>query len=299
MHKIAPCIWFDTNALEAAKFYVTVFENSKIESWSQYMEGDGWPSALPEGTPLNVRFTLCGQEFDAVNGGPEFAPNPAISFYVDCESEAQMDALWKKLSAGGNVLMELGAYPFSQKFGWLADRYGVSWQLSLSGQKQHISPYLLFTKDAQAEAAINTWCGIFDNAKILYLNHYDKDAAAAAGETEGTVMYASFQLEGQPFMAADSGLGHGFTFTEGVSFIVYCATQAEIDTLWAKLTQGGEEQPCGWLKDRYGVSWKIVPKEMEKLGNTSDKTRANRVNSALLQMKKIDLQALRNAYNAG
>ena len=298
MHRIAPCIWYDTNALEAAEFYVAAFENSKVETWSQYIEGDGWPPALPAGTPLNVRFTLCGQEFNAVNGGPEFSPTPALSFYVDCESEAQLDALWNTLLVGGSVLMELDAYPFSKKFGWLADRYGVNWQLSLSGQQQHITPYLLFTRPPLAEEAMNTWCGIFEDAKITELHRYDKAAAEATGEAEGNVMYAHFQLEGQPFMAADSGIGHQFTFTEGVSLMVYCATQAEIDTLWARLTEGGSEQPCGWLKDRFGVSWQIVPKEMEALGDTSDKARANRVNHALLQMKKIDIQTLRDAYNA-
>lgn len=298
MHRIAPCIWFDTNALEAAEFYVSAFENSKVEAWSQYVEGDGWPSPLPPGAPLNVRFTLCGQEFNAVNGGPIFRPTPAISFYVDCETETQLDALWKKLSSGGFVLMELGGYPFSKKFGWLADRYGVNWQLSLTGEKQHISPYFLFTQDAysRAEEAMKSWCGTFEDAAIVELNLYDRDAAEAAGEREGTVMFASFRLEGQPFMAADSGYDHLFTFTEGVSLMVYCASQSEIDALWARLTEGGAEQPCGWLKDRFGVSWQIVPGEMEKLMDTSEPARAKRVSAALLRMKKIDLQVLRDAW---
>lgn len=296
MHRISPCIWYNLEALAAAQLYVSVFENSKIEYWSQYIEGDGWPTDLPPETPLNVRFTLCGQEFNAVNGGPIFRPNPAISYFVDCESETQLDMLWKKLGDGGEVLMEVAAYPFSPKFGWLNDRYGVSWQLSLSGQKQKITPYLLFAGacHGKAEEAMNTWCALFGNAGILGIQHYGKDAPDT--EPEGSVMYATFQLEGQPFMAADSGYPHNFGFTEGNSFIIYCANQAEIDTLWAKLTEGGQEQPCGWLKDRFGVSWQVVPEEMEKLGDTTNHAQANRVNAALIKMKKIDLQTLRDAY---
>ncbi len=295
MQKIAPCIWYDQDALSAAELYVSAFENSRIEYVTHYMENNPFPSDVPAGTPLTVRFTLCGQEFDALNGGPVFKPTPAMSFFVDCETEAQMDALWGKLVEGGVVLMEVQEYPFSKKFGWLADRFGVSWQVSLSGQKQKISPYLMFTESVfgKAEEAMGFYAGLFQDAKVLDIRRYGSEA----GTAEGTVMLAGFQLAGQPFLAADSAYPHGFTFNEGISFYVYCQDQAEIDFFWERLTAGGEEQPCGWLKDRYGVSWQIVPRSIEKLGDSADPVRAGRVNAALMKMTKIDFRVLQNAYD--
>ncbi len=295
MQKIAPCIWYDREALAAAEWYVSAFENSRIEYVTHYLENDPFPTDIPAGTPLTVRFTLCGQEFNALNGGPVFKPTPAVSFFVDCESAGQMDALWHKLSDGGTVLMEVGEYPFSKRFGWLADKFGVSWQISFSGQQQKISPYLMFTEQVcgRAEEAMRFYAGIFEDAEILDIHHYGAEAGAAAG----TVMFAGFQLAGQHFMAADSTYPHGFTFNEGISFLVYCHDQAEIDFFWNRLTDGGEEQPCGWLKDRFGVSWQIVPENMETLGDSADPIRAGRVNAVLVKMTKLDLGILQDAYD--
>jgi predicted 3-demethylubiquinone-9 3-methyltransferase (glyoxalase superfamily) len=245
-----------------------------------------------------VRFSLCGQEFIALNGGPVFKPTPAISFFVDCENAAQMDALWDKLAAGGTVLMEVGEYPFSERFGWLADRFGVSWQISLSGQRQKISPYLMFTGNVsgKAEEAIRFYANIFGETELPDIHLYGEDADGVNG-VPGKVMFASFSLAGQTFMAADSAYPHGFTFTEGISFYVSCRGQAEIDSLWERLTDGGEEQPCGWLKDKFGVSWQIVPHNIEKLADSADPVRAGRVNAALMKMGKIDAQILKSAYD--
>jgi predicted 3-demethylubiquinone-9 3-methyltransferase (glyoxalase superfamily) len=220
MQKISPCIWYDRDALTAAELYVSAFENGQIEHVTHYLENDASPSGLPAGTPLTVRFSLCGQEFVALNGGPVFKPTPEISFFVDCESEAQMDALWDKFSAGGTVMMEVGEYPFSKRFGWLADRYGVSWQISLSGQRQKISPYLMFTGkvSGRAEEAIRFYADVFGDTAPPNISHYGKDADGVNG-IEGNVMFASFNLAGQSFMAADSAYPHSFTFNEGISLL--------------------------------------------------------------------------------
>jgi predicted 3-demethylubiquinone-9 3-methyltransferase (glyoxalase superfamily) len=298
MQRISPCIWYDRDALDAAELYVSAFENSRIEHITRYLENDASPSGLPAGTPMTVRFSLCGQEFIALNGGPVFKPTPAISYFVDCESAAQMDALWDKLAAGGTVLMEVGEYPFSERFGWLADSFGVSWQISLSGQRQRISPYLMFTGNVtgRAEEAIQFYADIFGETKQPDIHLYGEDADGVNG-IPGKVMLASFSLAGQSFMAADSAYPHGFTFNEGLSFYVSCREQAEIDALWERLTDGGEEQPCGWLKDKFGVSWQIVPRGIEKLADSADPVRAGRVNVALMKMIKIDAQTLQNAYD--
>ncbi|MDR2909038.1 MAG: VOC family protein [Oscillospiraceae bacterium] len=297
MQKIAPCIWCDRDALEAAELYVSAFENSRVEHVTHYLENDASPSGLPAGTPLTVRFTLCGQEFNALNGGPVFRPTPAVSFYVACESETQMNALWDKLSAGGTVLMEVAKYPFSERFGWLADRFGVSWQISLSDGKQRISPYLMFTEkvSGRAEEAIQFYADVFGKAEPPQIFRYGKDADGVNG-IEGNVMLASFWIAGQGFMAADSAYPHGFTFNEGISFLVYCHDQHEIDMFWIRLAEGGEEQPCGWLKDKFGLSWQIVPRNIEKLADCADPVRAKRVNAALMKMGKINVQALQDAY---
>lgn len=290
MQMIAPCLWCDQNALESAEFYVSAFENSHIDFVAYFPEG----TPQPAGSVMTVRFTLCGQEFSTLNGGPMFPINPSISFFVDCETEAQLQALWEKLARGGKVLMPLDRYPFSEHYGWLQDQYGASWQLSLSGEKQAIRSYFLFSGPVagRAEEAMQFYCGVFKNARVLDVMHYGKDSP----EPEGSVMFGTFQLEGQPFIAVDSAYPHEFNFSEGLSHSVSCHGQSEIDQLWEKLTDGGQEQPCGWLKDRFGVSWQIVSDNLEKLMDTSDLQRANRVVNALFQMKKLDLKALEDAY---
>jgi predicted 3-demethylubiquinone-9 3-methyltransferase (glyoxalase superfamily) len=298
MQKISPCIWYAGNALEAAELYGSAFENSRVEHIARYLENDASPSDMPAGAPLNVRYTLCGQEFNAINDGPFFKPNPAVSFFVDCESEAQMDALWAILSEGGSVMMEVGEYTFSKKFGWLADNYGVSWQISCSGQKQKITPYLMFTEKVcgRAEEAIQFYTDVFGSTAQSDIQRYGKDADGVNG-IEGNVMFAAFDVAGRGLMAADSAYPHGFTFCEGVSFVVYCRDQNEIDTLWGRLTDGGEEQPCGWLKDKFGLSWQIVPHNIETLGDSANPVKAGRVNAALMKMSKIDMRVLQDAYD--
>ena len=137
---------------------------------------------------------------------------------------------------------------------------------------------------------------VFGEAAPPDIHYYGKDADGVNG-IEGNVMFAAFNLAGNNFMAADSAYPHGFTFSEGISFSAYCQSQEEIDAFWERLTVGGEEQPCGWLKDRFGLSWQIVPHNIEELGDASDPVRAGRVNAALMNMSRIDMGALQAAYN--
>ncbi|HLZ27238.1 MAG TPA: VOC family protein [Chloroflexota bacterium] len=153
---------------------------------------------------------------------------------------------------------------------------------------QHITPFLWF--DGQAEEAMNFYVSIFKNSKIGEVSRYG-DAGPGAS---GTVMSATFQLDGQEFMALNGG--PGFPFTEAISFFVSCQTQAEVDELWDKLGAGGTPSQCGWLKDRYGVSWQIIPVALGQMLGDRDPARAGRVMQAMLQMQKIDIQALERAY---
>jgi predicted 3-demethylubiquinone-9 3-methyltransferase (glyoxalase superfamily) len=243
---------------------------------------------------MTVAFQIEGQEFVGLNGGPAFNFTPAISFFISCESEGEIDELWGKLSDGGEHLMPLDNYPFSKKFGWLNDKYGVSWQLNLASSAQKITPFLLFVGDqhGNAEEAMNLYISLFENSTIGGIERYREGQE----EVEGTVMHARFTLAGQEFMAMDSSLDHAFTFTEATSFLVNCKTQVEVDALWEKLTEGGEEQPCGWLKDKYGVSWQIVPTALTEMLSDPDPEKSERVTKAMLQMRKIEIEDLQKAY---
>ena len=157
---------------------------------------------------------------------------------------------------------------------------------------QKIAPCLWF--DNQAEKAANFYISIFKKSKIVSIARYGEAGAKVSGRPKGTVMTVAFQLEGQEFLALNGG--PQFKFTEAISFIVNCKTQKEIDGFWRKLSEGGEEGPCGWLKDKYGVSWQIVPTVLGEMLQDKDAEKSERVMKALLQMKKIDIEELKRAY---
>jgi predicted 3-demethylubiquinone-9 3-methyltransferase (glyoxalase superfamily) len=161
---------------------------------------------------------------------------------------------------------------------------------------QKISPFLWF--DNQAEEAAMFYTSVFKNSKIGSVNRYDEAGANAAGRPKGSVMTASFQLEGQDFTAINGG--PVFRFTEAISFVVNCETQAEVDHFWTKLSEGGDEkaQQCGWLKDKFGVSWQIVPTVLPRLLGDKDPKKSQRVMQAILQMKKIVIADLERAYRS-
>jgi predicted 3-demethylubiquinone-9 3-methyltransferase (glyoxalase superfamily) len=278
MQKIRPFLWFDGKAEEAAKFYTSIFKTSTVRSVS----------------PMSATFGLDGLEFIALNGGPQFKFTPAISFFVECKAQPEIDELWRKLSADGTVLMELAAYPFSEKFGWVQDKFGVSWQLNLAGRRQTITPFLMFVGEqhGKAEEAMSFYISLFKNSSVTRIERY----GAGEAEGEGTVKHAKFVINGQQFMAMDSRREHPFTFTEAISFFVRCETQREIDYFWEKLSAGGEKSRCGWLKDKFGVSWQIVPPILGEFLTDEDEEKSERVMKAMLEMDKLDITALRRAY---
>jgi predicted 3-demethylubiquinone-9 3-methyltransferase (glyoxalase superfamily) len=157
---------------------------------------------------------------------------------------------------------------------------------------QKITPFLWF--DDKAEEAVNFYLSIFKNSKITGTTRYDEAASKAAGRPAGSVMTVEFQLEGQEFVALNGG--PHFKFTEAISFVVNCETQEEVDRFWEKLTEGGQEVQCGWLKDKYGLSWQVVPTVLNEMIQDKDAAKAHRVMQAMLQMKKIDIPTLKRAY---
>ncbi|MDO8425134.1 MAG: VOC family protein [bacterium] len=291
MQKIVPHLWYDKEAREAAEFYTSLFPDSRVE-YVTTLQG------TPSGAVDVVSFVLSGQEFMCISAGPYFQFTPAISFMVACATPAEVDALWEQLADGGKVLMELGAYPFSTRYGWVQDRYGLSWQLiCMDGRKsiQRITPSLLFVGErcGKAEEAMRFYASVFRDAKVGDMSRY---GANAAPDKEGTVMYGEFALVGQQFIAMDSAHKHAFTFNEAFSFLIRCDTQAEIDYFWERLSAVPEAEQCGWLKDTYGVSWQIVPTAMDAMMRDEDPERRARVTKAFLAMKKFDVEQLQRAY---
>ena len=289
-NKITPFLWFNGQAEEAANFYAAVFKNSKIGNVIGH--GDA---------VMVVDFTLDGQPFSALNGGPQFTFNPSVSFFVTCETEAETDVVWQKLVDGGMAMMPLERYDWSDKYGFLQDRYGVCWQISLGkldevgGQK--FVPSLLFTgpQKGRGEEAVRFYTNLFGHSDITGILHY------GAGEEGpvGTVKHAQFSLEGQTFMIMDNPTDQTFTFNEAASFVVHCTTQGEVDFFWEKLTaNGGEESQCGWLKDKFGVSWQIIPEALPRLLADPDPAIAQHAMMAMMQMRKIEIAKLNLNPNA-
>jgi predicted 3-demethylubiquinone-9 3-methyltransferase (glyoxalase superfamily) len=300
MKKISPHLWFDSQAEDAAKLYTSLFKNSKIGTLTRYGKAGFEIHGQPEGKVMTVDFELDGQLFVGLNAGPLFKFTPAISFLVACSGKDEVDTLWAKLSDGGMALMELGAYPFSERFGWTQDRYGLSWQVMFVGDrpvKQKIVPTLMFVGDVcgKAEEAITAYASVFHDAKVGDIVRYGKGEAP---DKEGTIKHGTFTLEGQQFAAMDSAHQHSFTFNEAISFLVRCETQADIDYYWDRLSSGGDPkaQQCGWLKDRFGVSWQVAPTVLDKMIQDPDKAKVERVTNAFLKMKKLDLTELVRAY---
>ncbi|HYE23110.1 MAG TPA: VOC family protein [Candidatus Paceibacterota bacterium] len=298
MQKIVPHLWFDTEAKEAAEFYVSAFENSRIVNITTLHD-------TPSGDADTVAFDLSGYSFMAISAGPYFKINPAISFMLnfdpsrDADAEEKLNSLWEKLSEDGTERMPLQEYPFSKRFGWIEDRFGVSWQLILTNpegeERPFIIPSLMFVGEVsgRAEEAANFYMSVFSDSKLGTISRYP---AGMEPDKEGTVMFSDFQIEGQWFTAMDSAHPHQFGFNEGISLMVRCDTQDEIDYYWEKLSAAPESEQCGWLKDKFGVSWQITPTRLDEMMREGSPDQVNGVTQAFLKMKKFDLAALEEAY---
>ncbi|MDQ8051317.1 VOC family protein [Luteibacter sp.] len=294
---ITPHLWFDKQAREAAEFYCSVFPDSAIDYVTRLRN-------TPSGDCDVVAFTVQGQPFLAISAGPLFTFNPSVSFFVnfdpsrDPDARAKLDRLWEALGEGGQALMPLDSYPFSDRYGWLQDRYGVSWQLILkqagSDPRPAIVPALMFTGDAygQAEAAGAFYRSVFDDSRAGQLVKYP---AGMPQDREGTVMLSDFRLGETWFVTMDSGHPHGFGFNEAISFVVTCRDQAEIDRYWAQLSSVPEAEQCGWCKDRFGLSWQVTPQRMDEILQGGDPAVIDRVTQAFLPMHKLDLATIEAA----
>ncbi len=277
-NNIFPCLWFDGNAKEAATFYCNVFSNSKITV----------------DTPMVVQFEIEGKKIMGLNGGPMFTINPSISLFVTCKTDEEIERIYNKLLEGGSAMMSLDKYPWSEKYAWVVDKFGMTWQLMLGelpeGAQKIITSFLFVGEQyGKAQDAIKLYTSIFPNASINHIETYK----AGEDQPEGSLKFGHFALDNEMFAAMDGTGNHNFKFNEGVSLLVECETQEEIDGYWTKLTEGGIESRCGWLKDRFGVSWQIVPKVISSL--MKDPAKSQRVMAEVMKMKKLDIQTLVDA----
>lgn len=298
--RIVPHLWFDDRAEEAADLYASLFPGGRILGASRYGDAGQEIHGRPPGSVMNVDVELAGYRMLALDGGPHVRFTPAISFFVTVETEAEVDRLWNALSEGGTALMPLDAYDWSPRYGWIQDRFGLTWQISLGDPGAiggTIVPALMFVTDRPiAETAMRRYTGIFEDAAIGDVHRYPP---GTPGGVDGGVMHGRFRLAGQPFTAMDaSSEMHGFGFNEAISLLVDCDAQEEIDRYWDALSEGGDRraQRCGWLKDAYGLSWQVNPRELGEMLSDPDRERVARVTEAFMKMTKLDLPTLREAY---
>lgn len=296
MRHLIPHLWFDTEAKEAAEFYVSLFDDSRITH-------AGVLHGTPSGDCDIMSFELSGQPFMAISAGPYFKINPSISFLLNFDpsqmenAEGVLIATWEKLLPNAKVLMPLDTYPFSKRYGWLQDRFGVTWQLMLTDPagdpRPFITPMLLFTNAAagRAEEALE-FC------KEVFKGKRGTSAYFPAGmepEKEGSLMFGDLNILNTWIAAMDSHNKHEFSFNEAVSLLIPCETQEEIDYYWEKLSAVPEAEQCGWLKDKFGVSWQVSPAALDEMMRGTPE-QVGRVTQAFLHMKKFDLAALKRAY---
>lgn len=284
---IFPCLWYDGHAKESAEFYCKVFDGK-----------------ITADTPVVMNIDIFGQKLMLLNGGPQFKKNPSVSFMVICSTGEEVQQYWDQLMEGGIALMPLDAYSWSSKYGWVQDRYGVTWQIFLGDKPtgQKIIPTLMFIhqNNGKAMEAMELYTQTFPHSNIGNVLRYgDGGEGHPIPEPAENVQHAHFILDGYSFFCMDNSYDHQFDFNEGISMVVMTDDQEQTDHLWNTLTSdGGRESMCGWLKDRYGMSWQIVPKKLIQLMSDPDQAKAQKVVQAMMKMQKIIIQDLEEAYKS-
>ena len=275
---LTPCFWFASEAVAAFSTYEKAFAGSKITNSTGFLS----------------ELSLGASKIAGMNGGPSFVPNRSISIYAELLTIEAVDFAYEVLKEGGEILMELKSYDWSKRYGWVQDKWGVNWQLTLAmpGEQASLSPAMMFAYHQQGRAreAISFYQEVFADAQVLFI----ADATSPGPNDQPEVLHAQVMLGGNKVVLFDSGVPQELSFTEGVSLMLPVETQAEIDHYWDSLVAGGgDEGQCGWCKDRFGVSWQIFP---SKLGQwLSDPQKGGRAGAVMRTMKKLDLAALRDA----
>ncbi len=296
--KITPFLWFVNQAEEAVNFYVSIFPNSRIDLLKRWPDKTPFPKeSTKPGTVQQANFNLDGCQFCAFDAGPMFKFNPSISFFAIFETVDEVDRVWDKLMEGGEALMPLDSYDWSERYGWGTDRFGISWQLmkgKLSEVGQRITPLIMFSgkQRGNAEEAMKHYMSIFKDSSSQGVAKYGTNDPGP----KGMVKHAQCRLSGQTFMVMDNGMENDIPFTEAISLYVDCKDQAEVDYFWNAFTEEGSESVCGWLKDKFGVSWQIVPEFFTEKMKDNEPEKERQLMDAIQQMKKLDVAKLQEAY---
>ncbi len=282
-NKIFPCLWFDGDGKSAAVFYTETFGGH-----------------IAVDTPMVLNIDLFGQKLMLLDAGPQFKKNASISFTVICETPEEVRTYWQNLTEEGMILMDLGEYAWSKLYGWVRDKFGVTWQLYLGENlgSQKIIPTLMFIHENNGKAAeaMNLYTKTFPNSKVGNILKYGEGVGNETHEIAENVQHANFEIDGFTLFCMDNSYDHAFDFNEAISLVVLTENQEETDRLWSSLTaDGGQESMCGWLKDKFGVSWQIVPKRLLELMNGDDHQKGIKVMQAMMQMKKIIIKDLEDA----
>lgn len=272
-NSIYPAIFSTHNAKEILEYYTTIFPESH----------------LLEENSVVASASICNVKFIAINGGSKEL-NGSISFMVCCESAEEVDYLFSKLVSKGSILMPIDSYPFSERYAWVIDQFGIHWQLYLGKSEdaigQKIVPTLLFgyTQQGNCQKAIDFYNSVFKNFKSQGVLNYTEVAL------RDQIQHTQFEINDFEIAAMDSAVPQDYTFNEATSFVLNCANQSEIDYYWNAFTAQGKEINCGWCVDPFGVSWQIVPYNLSTILSQN-----KHASQALLRMKKIQISDLENA----
>jgi len=294
MQKLTPFLWFEKDLKGITDFYSSVFPGTKVKS-------NGRLNDTPSGDVEMAGINILGLELSLMAAGPQYTFKPSVSFMVLCESIEEVEIYWHKLIESGRALMDISEYPFAKRFGWVEDKYKVNWQLiyrepdSAAVVTQKIIPALMFSGEGigRAEEALDFYVKTFHDSKKNSVELYEPGETS---EPKARVKHARFVIEGVQFAMMD---GNGnFDFEQAVSFMVLCNNQAEVDFFWNALTaDGGKEIQCGWLTDKFGVPWQVVPSAFEKCMREGTSEQIARVQKAFMKMKKFEISTLEKAYN--
>ncbi len=281
-----------------AEFYTSIFSDSKITTKWLYDEPNEHLPGSKKGDIMIVEFELMNIPFATLNGGPYFHIDPSISFFVSSSDKAEISKLWESLSEWGKSLMSLDTYSWSEWYGWVEDKYGVSWQLFYIEKTlpQRIAPCLSFTQGrvGKAEEAVKHYTSVFADSGVNILSRYEK----GEGGIEWLIKHAQFHIGDFVMSAMDAVGPHTFDFSCAVSFMVHCKDEEALEYYYAKLSALPEAEMCGWVADKYGVSWQLIPKNFTEYMESDDTEKKWKLMKALMQMKRLSWDAIEMAYNS-
>lgn len=293
--RIVPNLWFDGRVEEAISFYMSTFPGSTVLRTTHFAEASQEMHDNTPGEIQSVEFQVEGLRFIILNGGSLYKMTPSVSFIVYRTDAGQVDALAAQLADGGTVLVPVGDRPEGERYAWVQDKFGVSWQIMLADEPHDATIALLFSGEhtGRAEEALHYYNDTFPGSKIKLLDHYP---AGMEPEREGSLRLGQITIDEHRLSVMDSAQAHEFRPSLGISLVVECNDQLEIDHYWERLSAVPEVEQCGWCQDKFGVYWQVAPIELGDMLSVGSPEQVEAVTTAFMTMKKFNIAALRRAY---